>query len=336
MIERIREIEMSAVREIESCSDLQTLDDIRVRYLGRKGSLTLILRGIGDLPADERPRVGKAAGLAKRRLTEALQTRKAVLEKAASTRSDFLDMTLPGRGRPLGKRHPLTAVTEEIVEIFHGMGFAVAEGPEVESDYYNFEALNIPPDHPVRDDHDTFYLDNGMLLRTQTSPVQIRTMERTSPPVRVICPGRCFRNDTPDATHAPVFHQVEGLYVDRDVTFGDLKGVWACFVRQMFGKEMKVRFRPDFFPFTEPSVECALSCVSCGGSGCRVCKYTGWLEIAGAGMVDPAVFEYVGYDPEMYSGYAFGMGIERIAMLKYGIRDIRLFLENDMRFLRQF
>lgn len=335
-MESVQRIEQKAITEIAACADEHALDAVRVHYLGRKGRLTLVMRGIGELSPEERPAVGKAAGAAKAAVTQALEGRLAELKGKAAGKHEGVDVTLPGRRSGMGSRHPLTGVTEEIVEIFAGMGFAVAQGPEVESEYYNFDALNMTADHPARDERDTFYLREGVLLRTETSAVQIRTMERTSPPVRVISPGRCYRNDTPDATHFPVFHQVEGLYVDRDVTFADLKGVLSCFARQMFGSGMRVRFRPDFFPFTEPSAEYAFSCVVCGGKGCRVCKDTGWLEIGGSGMVHPEVFRNVGYDSEEFSGYAFGMGIERIAMVKYGITDIRLFYENDLRFIRQF
>jgi len=335
-MEHVRDIEREAIAEIAACSDERALDAVRVRYIGRKGQLTLVMRGIGQLPPEQRPAMGKAAGAAKAAVTRVLEERSAALKAKAAEQVKGVDATLPGRRYKAGRRHPLTLVTEEIVEIFAGMGFAVVEGPEVELEYYNFDALNMPSDHPARDERDTFYLREGVLLRTETSAVQIRTMERTSPPVRVISPGRCYRNDTPDATHFPVFHQVEGLYVDRGVNFADLKGVLSCFARQMFGSGMRVRFRPDFFPFTEPSAEYAFSCVVCGGKGCRVCKNTGWLEIGGSGMVDPEVFRHVGYDSEACSGYAFGMGIERIAMVKYGIDDIRLFYENDLRFIRQF
>ncbi|MFH1008419.1 MAG: phenylalanine--tRNA ligase subunit alpha [Candidatus Latescibacterota bacterium] len=336
MMENVQDIVQEAIAEIAACSDEQALDAVRVNYLGRKGRLTFVMRAIGEYPPEERPAKGKAALAAKASVTRAREERLARIKARTDEKPNGVDVTLPGLRYEVGRRHPLTVVTEEIVEIFAGMGFSVARGPEVELEYYNFDALNTPADHPARDEHDTFYLDNGALLRTHTSPVQIRTMECTSPPVRVISPGRCYRNDTPDATHFPVFHQVEGLYVDRGVSFADLKGVISCFARQMFGPDVRVRFRPDFFPFTEPSAEYAFSCVACGGTGCRVCKNTGWLEIAGSGMVDPEVFRHVGYDSEVFSGYAFGMGVERIAMLKYGINDIRLFYENDLRFIRQF
>jgi phenylalanyl-tRNA synthetase alpha chain len=337
MKERIKSIQESALGEIASCKDQGALNQLRVAYLGRKGKLTAVLRELGSLPEAERPAVGKLAGDAKRAIAEALQEASAEVEaRQRRAPRERIDITLPGQKPLLGRKHPLTQVTEEMVDIFHGMGFFVADGPEVETEYYNFDALNTPPDHPARDLRDTFYLDGNRLLRTETSPVQIRTMERMKPPVRLICPGRVYRNDTPDATHFPTFHQVEGLYVDHNVSFADLKGVIACFARQMMGPEVEVRFRPHFFPFTEPSLEYDFTCVMCEGKGCRVCKGSGWVEIAGAGMVHPEVFKHVGYDPEVYSGYAFGMGVERIAMIRYGIDDIRLFYENDLRFLEQF
>ena len=336
MIDRIDQIKELAMREIESCSDIDELKQLKVRYLGRKGELTSILRSIGKLSVRERPAVGKAAGEAKALLSQRLQEAFSSLAEKQRGPQEFFDITLPGRRPSVGRKHPLTQVIDEIVRIFHGMGFSVAEGPDVETEYYNFDALNTPADHPSRDIQDTFYLESGELLRTQTSPVQIRVMEKQHPPVRIIAPGRCYRRDTPDATHSPNFHQVEGLYVDTDVTMADLKGALTVFARQLLGKEVKVRFRPHFFPFTEPSVEYDFSCTACGGKGCSLCKGTGWMEISGAGMVHPAVFEAVGYDSERYSGYAFGMGVERIAIVKYGIDDIRLFYENDLRFLQQF
>ncbi|MGH7392770.1 MAG: phenylalanine--tRNA ligase subunit alpha [Candidatus Rokuibacteriota bacterium] len=315
------------------------LEQLRVRYLGRQGALTLLLRSLGSLPAADRPLVGAAANEAKRALEALLEMRLGEL-RAAERRQErarrHLDLTLPGRRPPLGTLHPLTRVHDEIVSIFVGLGFSVAEGPEVEDDYHNFEALNIPRDHPARDMQDTFYLSDDVLLRTHTSPVQIRTMQAQRPPVRIIVPGRVYRRDELDPSHSPVFHQVEGLAVDRHITMGDLKGTLALFARQMFGPRSKVRFRPSFFPFTEPSAEVDVLCFLCGGDGCRVCKQSGWLEILGSGMVHPRVLQNVGYDPEEVTGWAFGMGIERIAMLKYGVDDIRLFFENDLRFLRQF
>jgi phenylalanyl-tRNA synthetase alpha chain len=315
------------------------LEQARVRYLGRQGALTLLLRGLGTLPAEERPLVGAAANEAKRELEALLEARLAETrerERRETRRRERLDLTLPGR-RPLaGSLHPLTLVRDRIVEIFAGLGFCVADGPEIESDYNNFEALNIPPDHPARDMQDTFYLSEATLLRTQTSPVQVRVMKAQPPPVRIIVPGRVYRRDVADTTHSPVFHQVEGLAVDRDISMSDLKGTLALFAREMFGPGSAIRFRPSFFPFTEPSAEVDVRCFLCDGAGCRFCKQSGWLEILGSGMVHPQVLKNVGYDPEEVTGWAFGMGIDRIALLKYGIEDIRLLLENDLRFLRQF
>jgi phenylalanyl-tRNA synthetase alpha chain len=314
------------------------LEQIRVRFLGRQGALTQLLRSLGTLSPEERPRVGAAANEAKReleRLLEARQAEAAEVERRAQRERERPDLTLPGRRPSAGAVHPLTRVQDEIVEIFAGLGFSVAEGPEIESDYYNFEALNFPADHPARDMQDTFFLPGALLLRTHTSPVQIRTMQAQRPPVRVICPGRVYRRDA-DITHSPMFDQVEGLAVDRQTSMADLKATLELFAREMFGARSRIRFRPSFFPFTEPSAEVDVLCFLCAGEGCRVCKQSGWLEILGSGMVHPNVLENVGYDPDEYIGWAFGMGIERIAMLKYGIDDIRLFFENDVRFLRQF
>ena len=314
------------------------LERLRVRFLGRQGELTQLLRSLGQLPPDERPLVGAAANEAKRELEALLDARLAEareVERAGERRQQRVDLTLPGRRPPAGAVHPLTRVHDEIVTIFVGLGFSVAEGPEIETDYYNFEALNFPPDHPARDMQDTFFLPGDRLLRTHTSPVQIRTMQAQRPPVRIICPGTVYRRDA-DITHSPMFTQVEGLAVDRHVTMADLKGTLELFAREMFGPRSRIRFRPSFFPFTEPSAEVDVVCFLCGGEGCRVCTQSGWLEILGSGMVHPQVLRNVGYDPEEVTGWAFGMGIERIAMLKYGIDDIRLFFENDLRFLRQF
>jgi phenylalanyl-tRNA synthetase alpha chain len=318
-------------------ADEGALEDLRVRYLGRRGSLTTILRGLGDLPPEARPVVGQRANAVKAAIEGALEARRLALRAAARVglAADRLDSTLPGRPPMLGGLHPLTATLEDILEIFASLGFAVAEGPEVELDYYNFEALNIPKDHPARDMQDTFYITDEVLLRTHTSPVQVRVMEAQPPPVRVVVPGKVYRRDA-DVTHSPMFHQVEGLLVDEGVTFADLKGTLTAFVRLFFGEATRLRFRPSYFPFTEPSAEVDISCVICRGAGCRVCSQGGWLEILGAGMVDPEVFRFVGYDSERFTGFAFGMGVERIAMLRYGIDDIRLFFENDLRFLEQF
>ncbi len=337
MLEKIDELRETVLREIASAADLDALEELRILHLGRKSRLRFIMSQIGSLSPEERPAIGQASGAAQKSIQQAMEQRRLDLQEAAEVEAG-MDITLPGR-RPLaGKLHPLTLLTEELVAIFQGMGFRLADGPEVEDEYHNFDALNTPADHPARDLHDTFYLKNGHLLRTHTSTVQIRVMETTPPPVRIISPGRCYRRDTVDATHHFAFHHIEGLYVDKGVSFADLKGTITVMGRQLLGEETRVRFRPHFFPFTEPSVEYDLSCSICKGanSACRICKGTGWIEIAGAGMVDPAVFESVGYDPETYTGFAFGMGIDRMAMLRHGINDVRLFLENDLRFIRQF
>ncbi|OGG46275.1 MAG: phenylalanine--tRNA ligase subunit alpha [Candidatus Handelsmanbacteria bacterium RIFCSPLOWO2_12_FULL_64_10] len=338
MLDRIEEIRKAAEQEIWACADLRALDLLRAKYLGRgDGMLTEVLRGIGTLNAALRPKVGEAAGRAKNEISALLEEVKSRLDSRLETAQAGFDVTLPGRRPALGRRHLLTQITDELVGIFERIGFSLADGPEVETEYHNFDALNTPADHPARDLHDTFYLEGGgLLLRSHTSTVQVRTMERTPPPVRIISTGRCYRRDALDATHHFAFHQIEGLWVDRGVTFGDLKGVIIYLAHQFLGKEVSVRFRPSFFPFTEPSAEYDFSCIFCEGQGCRVCKRTGWIEIAGAGMVDPAVFEAVGYDPEAVTGFAFGMGVERVGMLKYGVDDIRVFLESDLRFIEQF
>lgn len=320
---------------ISQVEDEKQLEEIRIKYLGRKGELALYFSLMNKLSIEERPEAGKQLNILKKYFQESIDEKTKQL-KPRSESVDFFDVTLPGIPAQIGTKHPLCQMLDEIKSIFVSMGFTIETGPELETDYYNFKALNFPENHPSRDLQDTFYITDKLLLRTHTSPVQIRTMERMTPPVRMIAPGKCFRKDAPDATHSPVFHQVEGLCVDEGVTFADLKGVITAFARRLFGAEMKIRFRPSFFPFTEPSAEYDFSCVICHGKGCNVCKGSGWLEISGAGMVDPAVFEFVGYDSEKYTGYAFGMGVERIAMLKYGIDDIRIFFENDLRFLSQF
>jgi phenylalanyl-tRNA synthetase alpha chain len=334
--EAVINIVTEVLQEIQGASNPHDLDLLRVKYLGRKGALTTILRGLGSLAPEERRRIGQEANRAKEvleaALDEALSALKAAARRAAAP---SVDVTLPGRRLPRGRLHPLNQTMAEVCDIFLHLGFEAVEGPEVELDWYNFEALNLPPDHPARDMQDTFYFNDQVLLRTHTSPMQIRTMEQRQPPVRIIAPGKVYRRDS-DITHSPMFHQVEGLLVDKGVTFADLKGVLTAFVHQMFGPEVGVRFRPSYFPFTEPSAEVDIECVMCGGHGCRVCQATGWLEVLGSGMVHPAVFEAVGYDPETNTGFAFGLGIERIAMLKYGVDDIRLFFDNDLRFLRQF
>ena len=336
--QRVQTIVEGAREEIERATTRRDLDEVRVKYLGKRGTLTQLLRALPGLPPAERPIVGKEANAAKAGLESELEARQVLLEgleRRARLAGDRPDLTLPGRRAVPGALHPLTQVHDEIVDVFTGMGFAVAEGPEVELDFYNFEALNIPKDHPARDMQDTFYVGGEVLLRTHTSPVQIRTMERQKPPVRIICPGRVYRRDA-DITHSPVFHQVEGLAVDRGISMGDLKGTLALFARELFGPDSRIRFRPSFFPFTEPSAEVDVLCFLCKGGGCRVCKQSGWLEILGSGMVHPRILRAMGYDTEEVTGWAFGMGIERVAMLRYGVDDIRLFFENDLRFLSQF
>ena len=338
MKKQIETILLQALGDLDVVSSEDALQDIRVKYLGKKGALTTIMKGIGSLSPEERPQIGQVVNSVRTQLEEKIEITLAHIRnasKAESLQKERIDVTLPGRQRPTGSKHPITLVTEEITDIFAGLGFQVAEGPEIELDYYNFEALNFPKDHPARDMQDTFFVDDNILLRTHTSPVQVRTMLKQAPPVRIIAPGTVYRCDS-DATHSPMFHQVEGLMVDQGITFGDLKGILTIFVNQFFGKGIGVRLRPSFFPFTEPSAEVDIACVICKGKGCRVCKNSGWLEILGAGMVDPEVYRHVHYNPEIISGFAFGMGIERIAMLKYGISDMRLLFENDLRFLRQF
>jgi phenylalanyl-tRNA synthetase alpha chain len=337
MLNEVQQIESEAVAEIGAAQDEKTLEELRIRHLGRKSPLRLVMGQIGQLPATERPASGQIAGQAQKAIQQAFDDKEMALRQAADAGS-ALDVTLPGRRPLLGRAHPLAQLTDELVNVFQGMGFDIADGPEAEDEYHNFDALNTPDDHPARDSHDTFYLEDTGLLRTQTSTVQIRVMEKMPPPIRIISPGRCYRKETVDATHHFAFHQIEGLYVDRGVSFADLKGTIEAMGRQVLGEDTKVRFRPHFFPFTEPSVEYDFTCSICHGENatCSICKGTGWIEIAGAGMVDPAVFENVGYDPEEFTGFAFGMGLERIAMIRHGIDDIRLFLENDLRFTRQF
>lgn len=333
----LEQIRHDALRAIEAAQDLRTLEGVRVEVLGKKGSLTRILRGMGALASDQRPVVGRLVNTVRDELAGALEARRRVLEEAELEERlmrEAVDVTLPGRRPAYGSFHPITHVIHEVQEIFIGLGFEVVEGPEIETDYYNFEALNLPPHHPARDMQDTFYITDEILLRTQTSPVQIRTMESRRPPVRIIAPGKVYRCDS-DVTHSPMFHQVEGLLIDKGVTFGDLKGTLTLAARRLFGRDRGVRFRPSYFPFTEPSAEMDITCIMCGGSGCRLCSGEGWIEILGAGMVHPNVLRQVGYDPETVGGFAFGMGLERVAMLKYAIEDIRLFFESDVRFLRQ-
>lgn len=338
MLDKLERLQSEVVISISQASTEKEISEIRLKYLGKKGSITQVLKSLGTLPESERREVGQRANQLKES-TEAkieetlLQIQER--ERREALEREKIDVTLPGRRIPVGKRHPLTQILDEIIDIFSRLGFEVVEGPEVELDYYNFEALNIPQGHPAREMQATFFISEDVVLRTHTSPVQVRTMEKKRPPVRVICPGAVYRCDS-DPTHSPMFHQVEGLLVDKGITFADLKGVLTVFVHQMFGKETKLRFRTSFFPFTEPSAEIDIECFICGGKGCGVCSNTGWLEILGSGMVDPAVYKFVNYDPEEVTGFAFGMGIERIAMLKFGINDIRLFFTNDLRFLKQF
>jgi phenylalanyl-tRNA synthetase alpha chain len=336
---KIKKIKEEIIFKSNSVSNLKDIEKIKVEYLGRKGLVTLLLRRLGELSTQERPKIGQLLNQTKREIEDLLKIKTIEIEKLEKNKKlkeESIDVTLPGKKSDRGTIHPINLVLKKTEEIFLSIGFKIEEGPEVELDYYNFEALNIPKDHPARDDQDSFYLNREILLRTHTSPVEIRVMEKQQPPVRIIATGKCYRRDAADSTHSPMFHQIEGLAVDKDITFGDLKGVLTVFVHRMFGEDRKVRFRPGYFPFTEPSAEVDVSCLLCHGKGCRACGYSGWLEIMGAGMTDPAVFNMVGYDPEKYSGFAFGMGVERIAMLKYGINDIRLFFENDLRFLKQF
>jgi len=336
---RVDAIAREAREAIAAARTAAELEQIRVKYLGRQGSLTQVLRTLGTLTAPERPQVGAAANEAKREIEALLDARLGAAQETERARARAAarpDLTLPGRRPPLGAIHPLKRVEDEIIEIFAGLGFSVVDGPEIETDYNNFEALNFPKEHPARDMQDTFFLPGELLLRTHTSPVQIRTMQAQRPPLRVIVPGRVYRRDIADASHSPVFHQVEGLAVDRDISMGDLRGTVELFARELFGAGSRIRFRPSFFPFTEPSAEFDVLCFVCSGDGCRVCKQSGWLEIGGSGMVHPNVLRNVGYDPEEVTGWAFGMGTERIAMLRYGIEDLRLFYDNDVRFLRQF
>jgi len=332
-VEKLLETACRALSGLEE--DPKAFDQARIRFLGRKGELAQLFKELGKVPEEERREVGRLLNVAKLRLEEVFSEAAQRSRDLEASRRESIDVTVPGRLAPAGRLHPITQTAMEVCRIFNWLGFETVEGPEVELDYYNFEALNIPKDHPARDMQDTFYISEEVVLRTHTSPIQVRTMEKRKPPVRIIAPGRTYRRDS-DVTHTPMFHQVEGLMVGKSISFGDLKGILTTFVHQMFGPEVGLRFRPSFFPFTEPSAEVDIECVMCRGGGCRVCKGTGWLEILGSGMVDPEVYKYVGYDPEEVSGFAFGMGIERIAMLKFGIDDLRLFFENDLRFLKQF
>ena len=335
----LKQIREEAMRQIEASDALDKLNDIRVNYLGKKGELTALLKSMKDLSAEERPKFGQMVNDVRQVIETALEDTKNKLAAAAreeQLKAEVIDVTLPAKKNNAGHRHPNTIALEEVERIFVGMGYEVVEGPEVELDYYNFEALNIPANHPAKDEQDTFYVNEDIVLRTQTSPVQVRTMEQGKLPIRMIAPGRVFRSDEVDATHSPSFHQIEGLVIDKNITFADLKGTLAEFAKELFGPETKVKFRPHHFPFTEPSAEVDVTCFKCGGKGCRMCKGSGWIEILGCGMVHPRVLEMSGINPEEYSGFAFGVGLERIALLKYEIDDMRLLYENDIRFLKQF
>ncbi len=335
----LESIKQQAFSELEKAVDLKGLDNLRVKYLGKKGELTAILKQMGQLSAEERPVIGQLANEVRQNIEERMEACKEELSKAmlnARLSAEKLDVTMPGTKNPIGKKHPITLVLDEMKDIFMGMGFSIAEGPEIDTDYYNFEALNIPKDHPARDTQDTFYISNNVVLRTQTSNVQIHVMENTKPPIRVIAPGRVYRSDALDATHSPYFHQMEGLVVDKGITMADLKGTLEIFIKRLYGQDLQVRFRPHHFPFTEPSCEVDVQCYACHGEGCRLCKGEGWIEILGGGMVHPKVLSTCGIDPEVYSGFAFGMGLERLVMGRYKIDDIRMLYENDVRFLNQF
>lgn len=341
MEQQLSQIKQDAIAAIKAATNLSELSEQRVKYLGKKGSLTAILRGMGKLAPEDRPRVGQLVNDVRKELETSLEDKQAALkanELANRLSTEKIDVTLPGRHHEIGHLHPLTLTLNKIKGIFKSMGYSIAEGPQIETDYFNFEALNLPKDHPARDMQDSFYITEDILMRTQTSPVQARTMQAHDPnsPIRIIAPGRVFRRDDYDATHSPMFTQVEGLCIDKDISFSDLKGTLTSAMRQLFSDDLELRFRPSFFPFTEPSAEVDITCVMCHGKGCRVCKGTGWLEILGSGMVHPHVLEMSGYDPKKVSGFAFGLGVERIAMLSYGIEDLRLFFDNDIRFLKQF
>ncbi len=336
---RLKALEEKAKSEINEADSTAALEQARIHYLGKKGELTEILRGMGALSSEERPLIGKVANIVRENIELALEEAKKHIkskELEKKLNSETIDVTMPGKEVKIGKRHPLTQAMDDLKNIFISMGFQVVEGPEVETVYYNFDGLNAAKNHPSRDMSDTFYINEDTILRTQTSPVQVRTMEKSEPPIRIVSLGRCFRNDTPDATHSPMFHQIEGLVVDKGITMGDLKGTLEVFAKNFFGPNTKIKFRPHNFPFTEPSAEVDATCFKCGGEGCNVCKGNGWIEVLGAGMVHPNVLKNCGIDPEIYSGFAFGMGIDRLTMQKYGIDDIRLLFENDMRFIDQF
>lgn len=339
MKDRLNNIRLKAEEELKDAADLGVLEALRVKYLGKKGELTSVMKGMGSLSKEERPKIGKLANEVRAGIEKSLEEKKAALTEMAKSlklKAEKIDVALPGKTPNVGAKHPLNTVLDDLEDIFIGMGFSIVEGPEVELDYYNFEALNLPPDHPARDTQDTFYIDDNVVLRTQTSPVQVRVMEKQQPPIRIISPGRVYRSDAVDATHSPVFHQVEGLVIDKGITMADLKGTLEVFVKKLYGDDTKLRFRPHHFPFTEPSAEVDISCFNCKGKGCSICKGEGWIEILGCGMVHPKVLRGCGIDPEIYSGFAFGVGLERVTMFRYGIKDLRLFYENDIEFLKQF
>ncbi|MBO5094783.1 MAG: phenylalanine--tRNA ligase subunit alpha [Lachnospiraceae bacterium] len=339
MKEKLEQIKKEALEQIGNAGALDALNDVRVNFLGKKGALTAVLKSMKDVAPEDRPKVGQLVNEAREEIEKALESAKTKMEqiiREQKMKAEVIDVTLPAKKNSVGHRHPNTIALEEVERIFIGMGYEVVEGPEVEKDYYNFEALNIPADHPAKDEQDTFYVNGDILLRTQTSPVQARVMEQGKLPIRMIAPGRVFRADEVDATHSPSFHQIEGLVVDKNITFSDLKGTLAEFAKELFGEDTKVKFRPHHFPFTEPSAEVDVSCFKCKGAGCRFCKGSGWIEILGCGMVHPHVFEMCGIDPKEYTGFAFGIGLERISLLKYEIDDMRLLYENDIRFLKQF
>jgi phenylalanyl-tRNA synthetase alpha chain len=339
MKEKLEQIKNKAEEALAHAADIDALEKIRITYLGKKGELTAVLKGMGALSPEERPVIGALANEVRSFLEKEIDEKKSQITAKLQNeqlKREVIDVTMPGSKQDIGRLHPLTKVLNEIKDIAIGMGFSIAEGPDVEYDYYNFEALNIPKNHPARDTQDTFYIEDNIVLRTQTSPIQVRVMEKQKPPIRVIAPGRVYRSDAVDATHSPVFHQIEGLVVDKGITMADLKGTLEAFMKRLYGSDTRVRFRPHHFPFTEPSAELDISCFVCGGEGCRVCKGEGWIELLGCGMVHPKVLANCGIDPEVYSGFAFGCGLERIAMGRYDIDDLRLFFENDLRFLKQF
>lgn len=339
MKEQLKAIQEKALSSLKDVKELKELDELKVKFLGKKGELTAILKGMGKLSAEERPVVGQLANEVRSAIEEKIDEAKKDLSKKAQEiklKAETIDVTMPGKQTACGHKHPMSIVIDEITNIFMGMGYEIAEGPEIEKDYYNFEALNIPANHPAKDEQDTFYINGDILLRTQTSPVQVRVMEKGKLPVKVVCPGTVYRADEVDATHSPIFHQLEGLVIGKGITMGDLKGALAVFAKELFGEDTKVRFRPHHFPFTEPSAEMDVTCFACGGKGCRVCKGEGYIELLGCGMVHPKVLKMSGIDPEEYSGFAFGMGLERVAMQRYGITDLRLLFENDVKFLKQF